>query len=400
MSLEYLGWKIPYKTASATKTWFPAAKVALQIDGKMMDLAVGVTQHIEVDMLLGQDIPHFRKLLKEALEVEGEPLMSEWEGPTTHEIASEVTMVVTRAQQKNQMEQERQEKIAQSRDEAISYSLEQEPVVEESKTEDEGTNLVPELSMETVTPEQLRKLQKEDTTLATVCKKADSGAGLFLWKEGLLMQESYNPSGKRLLMVLKNIHTQVLRLAHASLTGGHFGQARMVDALRTRLDWPGVAKDVQDVCRSRPVCQKMAPAVVMWAPLHPLSIIKTPFSRIAMDIFGPLQRTSSGSKYDLVIVDYESKWPEAYPLRNMTSETVVNCLVDYTARFGVPEEVLTDNGANFVSKVMKKFCEALGIRQIRTYPYHPQTNGMVVRYNATLKRLLRKLISVDILFCE
>ena len=46
----------------------------------------------------------------------------------------------------------------------------------------------------------------------------------------------------------------------------------------------------------------------------------------------------------MVIVDYESKWPEAYPLHNMTSETVVNCLIDYTARFGVPEEVLTDNG--------------------------------------------------------
>ena len=64
------------------------------------------------------------------------------------------------------MEQEQQDQIAQSRDEAISHSLEQELMVEESNTEDEGTNFVPELSMETltlsvtVTPEQLRKLQK------------------------------------------------------------------------------------------------------------------------------------------------------------------------------------------------------------------------------------------------
>ena len=54
----------------------------------------------------------------------------------------------------------------------------------------------------------------------------------------------------------------------------------------------------------------------------------------------------------------------------MTSETVVNCLVDYTAKFGVPEEVLTDNGANFVSKVTEKFYETLGIHQIHTFPYY------------------------------
>ena len=70
--------------------------------------------------------------------------MSKWEGQTTHEIASEVTMAVTRAQRKNQIEQEQ----PQSKDEAISHSLEQEPVVEGSSTKDECTNSVPELSME------------------------------------------------------------------------------------------------------------------------------------------------------------------------------------------------------------------------------------------------------------
>ena len=107
-----------------------------------------------------------------------------------------------------------------------------------------------------------------------------------------------------------------------------------------------------------------------------------------MDVFGPLNRTKAGNKYILVLMDYATKWPEAFALRNVTAETIINCLIEVTARIGVPQELLTDNGSNFMSKVMKKYCSMTGIKQIRTSPYHPQTNGMVERFNATLKRLL------------
>ena len=110
-----------------------------------------------------------------------------------------------------------------------------------------------------------------------------------------------------------------------------------------------------------------------------------------MDVFDPLPRTKVGNKYVLVLMDYTSKWPEAYALRNVTTETVVKCLIDMTARVGIPEEVLTDNGSNFVSKTMSEYCTTMGIEQIKTSPYHLQTDGMVERFNATLKRLLRKL---------
>ena len=62
-----------------------------------------------------------------------------------------------------------------------------------------------------------------------------------------------------------------------------------------------------------------------------------------------------------------------------------------TARTGIPEELLTDNGSNFISKTMQKYCEITGIKQIRTSPYHLQTDGMVEQFNATLKQLLKKL---------
>ena len=110
-----------------------------------------------------------------------------------------------------------------------------------------------------------------------------------------------------------------------------------------------------------------------------------------MDVFGPLSRTKTGNKYILVLMVYSTKWPEAFALRNVTTETVVNCLVEVTARIGIPEELLSDNGSNFISKVTQQYCKVTGIKQIRTSPYHPQTDGMVESFNSTLKRLLRKL---------
>ena len=79
-------------------------------------------------------------------------------------------------------------------------------------------------------------------------------------------------------------------------------------------------------------------------------------------------------------MDYATKWPEAFALRNITTET---------ARIGMPEELLSDNASNFMSKVMKQYCETTRIKKLKISPYHPQTNGMVERFNSKLKWLLR-----------
>ena len=185
----------------------------------------------------------------------------------------------------------------------------------------------------------------------------------------------------------------MLAMAHNSPVGGHFGRERTLQSIRARMDWPGVVRDVNRVCASCPICQKASPPSMAKAPLHPLPVIREPLKRIAMDIVGPLKRTKKGNKYILVLMDYATKWPEAFPLRNILTETGVECLVQVTARLGVPQELLTDNGSNFMSKVMQRFCMLTGVKQLKTSPYHPQTGGMVERFNATLKRLLRKLVA-------
>ena len=84
----------------------------------------------------------------------------------------------------------------------------------------------------------------------------------------------------------------------------------------------------------------------------------------------------------MVIVDAYSKWLEVF---QTTTSNTIECLRETFARFGVPEELVSDNGTQFTSAVFKKFCLKIGIKHLTTAPYHPQSNGQAERFVDTLK---------------
>ena len=109
-----------------------------------------------------------------------------------------------------------------------------------------------------------------------------------------------------------------------------------------------------------------------------------------MDIIGPLPRSRSGNKYIPVVCDYATRYPEAMAIRSIEAERIAEELVKLFARVGVPEEILTDQGSNFTSSLLAELYRTLHVHPIRTSPYHPQTDGLVERFNQTLKSMLRK----------
>ena len=146
-------------------------------------------------------------------------------------------------------------------------------------------------------------------------------------------------------------------------------------------------RDVAEWCRQ---CQKHSPIKNFRAPLVPLPVIEEPFGLIAMDVVGPLPRSGLGNKYVLVVRDYATRYPEAIPMKTVDAEHVAEELVTMFTRVGVPREILTDQGTNFTSKLLSELYRLLHVRPIRTSPYHPQTDGLVERFNETLKSMLRK----------
>ena len=128
------------------------------------------------------------------------------------------------------------------------------------------------------------------------------------------------------------------------------------------------------------------------APLGHMPLIDQPLKRKAIHLVGPIAPASNkGHRYILTLLDYATRYPEAIPLKNINTETVAEALLDMYSRVGVPEEVLSDLGTQFTSNCMKEISRLLYIRRLTTSPYHPACNGLVEKFNGTLKRMLRRL---------
>ena len=177
---------------------------------------------------------------------------------------------------------------------------------------------------------------------------------------------------------------------------GHLGVKRTIARLRRRFYWTGYKDDVVAWCQRCEVCQRRkSPVKRFKAPMQQYNV-GVPFERIALDILGPLPESHQGNKYVLVISDYFTRWVEAFPMMNQEANTVADALVQgFISRFGVPGQIHSDQGAQFESNLFQSLCAILGIEKTRTTPYHPQSDGLVERFNKTLGDMLSKVVDTD-----
>ena len=197
-----------------------------------------------------------------------------------------------------------------------------------------------------ISAEEMRALQKTDPTLEPawlIANGAQSAAAgqQFCSKDGLLYRKYHKTNSDPITDIDQLVLPAGCRrpVAHDIPMAGHLGRRKTVQRILQRYYWLGVYRDVRDHCRCCEQCQKSSPRRNTRVPLIPLPIIDTPFKRIAMDIVGPLPRSSSGKQFILVICDYATRYPEAVALRSIEASRVAKELF---ARVGVPEEILTD----------------------------------------------------------
>ncbi len=115
-----------------------------------------------------------------------------------------------------------------------------------------------------------------------------------------------------------------------------------------------------------------------------------------MDIVGPLPETYNGNRYILVMSEYTTRYMIGVAIRDQKASTVANAFIMHVVlRYGSPTEVLTDQGTNFCSRLMKEICNRLNIKQMRTTAYHPATDGNVERFNRTMGDMLATSLTRD-----
>ena len=146
--------------------------------------------------------------------------------------------------------------------------------------------------------------------------------------------------------------------------------------------------DAYHFCRSCLTCASyQVTGRKVRALLHPIPV-NGAFERVGMDIL-EMPLTTSGNKCIVVFVDYFTKWVEAYPNADQTTETIVQLLIDNIV---CHHGIVVCHGQNLLSGLIKQVCAVLGMTKLNTTTYHPQTDGLVENVNKTLRSMIAKCV--------
>ena len=181
------------------------------------------------------------------------------------------------------------------------------------------------------------------------------------------------------VIVPTKLQNRVLAELHTS----HPGIVKMKSLARTHVCWPGIDREIEDLVRGCPSCQSLGnkPPVMT---LHPWNWPTRPWQRVHVDFAGPFF-----GRMFLIVVDANSKWPEVVPMSTTTAEKTIEELRKLFAAHGLPEQLVSDSGAQFTSQEFEEFLKANSIKHIRSAPYHPATNGEAERFVQTFKLAMK-----------
>ncbi|GJR30381.1 reverse transcriptase domain-containing protein [Tanacetum coccineum] len=237
-----------------------------------------------------------------------------------------------------------------------------------------------------------------DETLPAERKKARAikrKSQRFAIINGILYKKSF--LGPWLRCVGPSQANYVLREIHEGSCSMHAGTRSVVaKALRIGYYWPTMHKDARALIKACQECQVHKP--VPRNPQEKLNPITSPwpFYKWGIDIAGPFPEGPGKVKFLIVAMDYFTKWIEAKPVATITGNQVKKFVWEnIMCRFGLPGEIISDNGKQFRDNPFKDWCEKLCIQQHFASVKHPQTNGLVERANRSLGEGIKARLGKD-----
>ena len=164
------------------------------------------------------------------------------------------------------------------------------------------------------------------------------------------------------VVVPNKFHSDILQMLHE----GHPGMTKMKSLARLHVWWLGIDEQIEQFVKTCEACSQNALDPVK-VPLHQWELPAQPWQRIHVDFAGPFK-----NKMWLLVIDALSKWPEIHCMETTTAEATISHLRQIFATHGLPRQIVSDNGPQFVSSPFQKFCESRGIQHIKTAPGGPQ----------------------------
>ena len=232
---------------------------------------------------------------------------------------------------------------------------------------------------------------KADKTLQAILKLAQMDREGYHLSHGLVFRTRLDNFGKprEQLCIPTSYRHKCMTAAHTGF--GHQGRNKMIALLRPHFYWPCMAKDCTDFVKACVRCQEMDRTTPKPSRMIERQVVTRPITDVAIDIVGPFPTAKGGFKFMLTCIDSASRWPEAIPIRSITTRVVISCLTSIFTRWGFPEKITSDNGPQFTSKAFIRWLREKGIAHSRSTPYHPQENGVVERLHRTLSAVVGKI---------
>ena len=263
-----------------------------------------------------------------------------------------------------------------------------EKSIADLQKEDPDIGLIVKLRLERDERPNIAELQSASETTKILWSQWYS----LVVRDGVVYKIWFSRGGepdRLLLLTPRSMREDLIKNAHGGMSGGHLGIAKTYEQVRRRAFWLGLRMDVVRFChRCVPCCTYHRGKLPCNGPLQPI-IAGAPFERMSIDLTGPHCRTPRGSVYILTCTCIFTKWTEAFPIPNKEAAVVARVLVEQVfCRFGTPISLLSDNGTEVDSSIMREVCKLLGIDKMHTTAYKASTNAAIERFHRTLNSMI------------
>lgn len=187
----------------------------------------------------------------------------------------------------------------------------------------------------------------------------------------------------------KNEQRIIINDFHVLPTAGHAGIRRTINTIKQRYYWKTIDNDVISFIKKCTHCQRNK-NIRTKQPMQLTSTASQAFEKIFLDIVGPLLPDAKGNQYILTTQCDLTKFVTATPILDKSTDAVAKAFVENVIlNYGVPKQILTDRGTEFMSTLFGKICDLLQVGKLNSTAYHHQTIGALENSHKVLGNFLR-----------